>query len=248
MNKTIYIVKTAIISILAFGALISCSNNVKTKQLKKHTRDEVLEIVLEDLVKLNNTKHILQESNDTLFFSNLTLIYNSSTDIEINTAENLLFTFTMNSIYLDNPFFEESMESIESQIENLSSTNWDTSSLNIDIPVDNPLEELDDAPGDITSFWIDSNIKEKSFIKVSEPIFNVNGDVIVSANISTGKYIIGKLYILENSESGLKVGKTVTMVGKLTFGEKIENPEPNKEETYSQTQYLMFLGYYDFKG
>ncbi len=238
--------KTTFLSILSCLILISCSNNIETTKFKKHTRDEVLEIVLDDLVKLNNTNHILQGSNDTLIISNLTLIYNSDINIVIDTSENLLFTFTMNSIYLDNPFFDKSIESIEEQIENLVSTSWDTSSLKTDIPVDNPFDELADTIGNSTGTWISLNIDKKSFIEVSEPIYNSNNDVLVSANISIGQYIIGKLYILENSKSGLKIKQAVTMVGKLTLGEIIEGSE-NEDGSYSQREYLVFLGYYDLE-
>ena len=239
--------KTTFLLIISCLILISCTNHneLDKKGLIKDVRKEVLEIVLLDMKRLNYTENIFPETNDTLVISNLTLISNSDTDIEIDTIENWFWTFTLNSIPTTHPFFDESIDYITEQIDNLISSNWDTSSLNIEIPIDYPLEELGDTVGDITGYWISTNIKDKSFLQISEPIYNVNGDIIVSVHITLDGYVIGKLYVIKDKDGSLEVWDKATIIGKFSEPEFIADKEGEAKGHIKKRTYLILLGYYD---
>jgi len=229
-----------VFTVILIGLLCySCSERTDTDLNK-----EIFEFILKDRIKLNSTVQIIQESNDSIGIFNLTLIENSFSDIEIDTTKNEVRIFSYNTPPLSHPFFKDSMLFIKNQIENLECSLWDTTSLNINIEIDSPLKEYGDTIRNKTGLWLARN-EDKAFLQISEPVYNVNGEVMVSALITLKDYVIDKSYVLNKVNRQWEIKEFSTLVGKYSDSEIEEVINPDGEKIIAKSRYLIVIGYYD---
>jgi len=231
--------RNVFIAILIGLILYSCTdkNNVDL-------RKEIFEFVLKDRIKLNSTINILQESNDSIRIYNLTLIENSFSDIPLDTVNNSVTIFN-NSLSLPSSFIKDSISFIANQLKSLKSTSWDTTSLNIDIKIDSPLKELADSIKNRTDLWIANNVKNKAFLQISEPVYNIKGEVMVSARVIVKDYINDKSYILSKENSLWQIAKYSTIVLKQSEPHIKEIIKPDGTKVIENTRYMIVVGYFD---
>ena len=233
MKKILIIVLTGII---CYGCHEKTELNLKK---------EVLEYVLKDRFKLNSTVRIIKESNDSIGIFNLTLIENSFNDFFIDTKKKSILIFSYNTPSFSHPFFSDSIDFIIKQIQSLESSLWDTTSLNLDIKIDSPLKEYDDTLNDRTDLWIQNNINNKAFLQISEPVYNLKGEVLVASRITVDGYVIDKSYILKKeNDNWVAVGHS-TLIGKFSSPEFEEITNPDGIKVTVEKRYLIVLGYYD---
>jgi hypothetical protein len=230
-----------IFTIVLIGMICYSCYDKKELDIKK----KVLEYVVKDRIKLNSTVQIIKESNDTIRIFNLTLIENSYSDILIDTTKKSILIFSYNTPSFSHPFFKDSIDRIIKQIQSLKSSLWDTTSLNLDIKIDSPLKEYGDTVKNRTDLWIHNNINNKSFLQISEPIYNPKGEVLVATRINVNGYVIDKSYILKREiDNWVAVGHS-TIIGKFSAPKVEEIINPDGKKVISEKRYLIVLGYYD---
>ena len=88
-------------------------------------------------------------------------------------------------------------------------------------------------------------IGDKTFLLISEPIYNTDGEVMVSAYITSRDYIIDKSYVLRKIKQKWEIHDYSTIVCKYSEPE-IEKIINNRgEEITETTLYHIVVGYYD---
>ncbi|WP_430814046.1 hypothetical protein [Carboxylicivirga sp. RSCT41] len=232
--------KKILIAIILGAVCYSCIN-----PKENILNQDIFELIIKDRIRLNSTVQILQETNDSLGIFNITLIENSNIDVELDTTRNRLVFLGGQSIPLSHPFFMDSVDYIDHQLDHLKSSSWDTTSLGLKIEIDSPLEELGDSIKYKTLWWIDKYVKDKAFLQIGQPIFNVNGEALVATEIMIEDYVINKMYILNRVNDNWKIIDSNSSIGKFTPPEIKEKTNPDGTIARTETRYLIFLGNYD---
>jgi hypothetical protein len=215
------------------------------ERIEPDLRKEVFDFILKDRIKLNSTIHIIRDSNDSIRIFNLTLIEDSYNELVMDSTKNRIRIFSYNTPSYSHSFFGNSKDSILKRIQRLESRPWDTTSLNIDIKIDSPNNEYGDTIKNKTALWIQNNLVDKSFLQISEPLFNINGEVLVATKISTNDYVIDKYYILKRNGDNWVTIKQDALVGKYTDYEFGEIIKPDGTKVPFGKRNLIVIGYFD---
>lgn len=208
-------------------------------------RDQIFKTVVDDRLKLDGKGTILPDSGDTIVVSNLTLIENSYRNYFFNKEKNLLGIFSLNAPELSDTFFLNSLDLVLEQISVMSPGSWSPKSIQSDIIVESPNSLASEEAVNRVVSWIESNRYTKSYLQISEPIFNKKGEVLVGAKITAGRYEIDKWYLMTPAENSWKIVKSQTLVGKVMVPTTEDVRDSNGNVGTKTTHYTTVLGYYD---
>lgn len=221
----------------------SCTKNSSNR--KELLKKEALNWVATERMGLNNTRHIIQETGDTIVIENLTLIENTFSNFDIDTTKKRIRIFSFNTPPLTSSFFQTNSDSLLSEIKNMESSILDTTFLSKEFPIDKPQEWINEKVRNKTDLWIARNENKKSFLQISEPIINSNNEILISSQISLRDYIIDKTVILSKKNNNWEIVNQNTLIGKYLPPEKKEIKNENGKTTFAITRALIFLGDYD---
>ena len=219
-----------LILIISFFSFSCSSDNDRIER-----NHEIVNILLKDRMKLINHVQILQDTQDTIRVFSMTLIGNSMNKITYDSVRNSLVIFSYHTPPINHPFFKDSTEYILNQLSTLPSTKWDSTLIECKIPIDYPEKELKEDTSHKTTKWLLKYKKEKSFLVISEPIENVNGEITASAKLFTSNYNIDKSYILKKENNEWTIADNSTIVSKVIL----------KEFDNRTEEVEICVGYYD---
>jgi hypothetical protein len=199
-------------ALLTFIVLLMTSCSIKNNF--ENYKYELLKSITNEYFKLQDSELILEESNDTIRINEIRLIPFTESNFYFDSTKNELFLYLFHCPTLNNNYFKDSLNFILEQIPNIETTYWDSAFLMNQIKIVNIDTVKSINKKENIYLWIAHQKSQISFLMITEPLININGQVLISSNLYANPYVISKYLIFEKTKNHWQSIDSLTVISK----------------------------------